>query len=220
MSKIKPHELPERYQAQIADKTVDDVKQPAQQEVEKAQRKAEYEKWELEFAMQLSANNIHHWEREYRFVLPGGQSGAGWKFDFAFPDVKVAIEIEGGIWRPGGGAHSRPQNIERDIKKYNAALRMGWAVYRLTPEMVKSGSELDNIEGLIQSRRKAGKEYPNPAILAPRLAKCKSCEKEIFWMKTHHGNNIPVDPPVSRDDRIFDRDLHTCHFDTCEHGTA
>lgn len=53
------------------------------------------------------------------------------KFDFAFLEAMVAIEFEGGIWLKGGGAHSRPKAIERDIEKYGLAQSMGWKVIRL-----------------------------------------------------------------------------------------
>ena len=57
-----------------------------------------------------------------------------WQFDFAWPDRKIAVEQEGGIWRKGGGAHSHPLNIERDIAKYNAAALLGWRILRYAPE--------------------------------------------------------------------------------------
>lgn len=59
-----------------------------------------------------------------------------WKFDVAWPKIRIAIEVEGGIWKPGGGAHSRPANIMRDMEKYNAATMLGWRVLRFTPEQV------------------------------------------------------------------------------------
>jgi hypothetical protein len=31
-----------------------------------------------------------------------------WRFDMAFPDHRIALEVDGGIWRKGGGAHSHP----------------------------------------------------------------------------------------------------------------
>lgn len=57
-----------------------------------------------------------------------------WQLDFAWPDYKIAVEQEGGIWRKGGGAHSHPLNIERDIEKYNAAALLGWRILRYAPE--------------------------------------------------------------------------------------
>jgi hypothetical protein len=61
-----------------------------------------------------------------------------WRFDYALPLIKVAIEIEGGIWREGGGAHSHPLNIQRDIEKYNEAAVLGWRVLRVVPEQFEA----------------------------------------------------------------------------------
>jgi len=80
-------------------------------------------------------------ETEYKFH-PERQ----WRFDYAWPDKdkKVAVEIEGGIWRrtPWGnaaGAHSRPKNIIRDMEKSNAAQKLGWRVFRFTPQQLRKG---------------------------------------------------------------------------------
>jgi len=56
------------------------------------------------------------------------------RFDYAWPEQRLALEIEGGIWRKGGGAHSHPQNIERDIEKYSEAAVLGWRIVRAAPE--------------------------------------------------------------------------------------
>lgn len=55
-----------------------------------------------------------------------------WRFDFALPDQKVAIEIDGGAWV--AGRHNRPVGFERDIEKLNAAAFHGWTVFRATPK--------------------------------------------------------------------------------------
>jgi hypothetical protein len=57
-----------------------------------------------------------------------------WAFDYASLAHMIAIEIEGGIWRPGGGAHSHPTAIVRDLQKYNAATLIGWRVLRYQPQ--------------------------------------------------------------------------------------
>jgi len=62
-----------------------------------------------------------------------------WRFDFAWPDYKVALECDGGIWKKGGGAHSRPAGIVRDIDKGNAAVLLGWRVIRAAPEDINVG---------------------------------------------------------------------------------
>ena len=62
-------------------------------------------------------------EREYRF------SERGWRFDFALPEQRIAIEIEGGLYR---GRHTQAKGFIEDCHKYNAATMAGWRVIRLT----------------------------------------------------------------------------------------
>lgn len=54
-----------------------------------------------------------------------------WRFDFAWPDVRLALEVEGGVWT--GGRHTRGSGFLGDVEKYNAAAVMGWRVLRCTP---------------------------------------------------------------------------------------
>jgi hypothetical protein len=51
-----------------------------------------------------------------------------WRFDFAFPEVMIALEIEGGVWTKG--RHTRGTGFINDIGKYNEATMMGWRVLR------------------------------------------------------------------------------------------
>ncbi len=45
---------------------------------------------------------------------------------------------------------------------------------------------------------------------------CKGCGDDIVWLKTMKGKNIPVDADtVVSNEEIFDKDTHTCHFETC-----
>ena len=56
-----------------------------------------------------------------------------WRFDYAFPAHKVAVEIEGGVWTKG--RHTRGKGYTNDIKKYNEATVLGWRIIRMTPGM-------------------------------------------------------------------------------------
>jgi hypothetical protein len=72
--------------------------------------------------------------REYRFH-PTRQ----WKFDLAFPEKKVGIEYQGGIFLPGGGGHQRTRGIVRDMEKFNEAQMLGWKVLLFGPDEVREG---------------------------------------------------------------------------------
>lgn len=69
--------------------------------------------------------------REHRFH-PTRQ----WRFDFAWPDHRVALEIDGGT--SGGGRHVRVQGFRADCEKLNEAQLLGWIVIRADAKQVKS----------------------------------------------------------------------------------
>lgn len=69
-----------------------------------------------------------------------------WRFDWAFPSERIAIEVEGGAWI--GGRHTRGAGYIKDMEKYNAAVLRGWRVLRFTPAQVADGSALKAIESL------------------------------------------------------------------------
>jgi len=73
-------------------------------------------------------------EREYRFAAPPLPR---WRFDFAYPGIKLAIECDGGTW--SGGRHVRGAGYQRDAEKFNAASRLGWCVFHYTGSMIRSG---------------------------------------------------------------------------------
>ena len=76
------------------------------------------------------------YELEYRF-----HPTRRWRFDAAFPTLKVAAEIDGGAWTQG--RHTRGRGFISDQEKTNEAQLLGWQVYRFVPADVKSGKFLD-----------------------------------------------------------------------------
>ena len=90
-----------------------------------------------EFAWQLvtSGKPITGYEREYRFH-PCRQ----WRFDFAWPAQKVAVEVEGGTWI--AGRHNTGTGMENDCEKYAEAMCLGWIVLRVTTRQVRQGKAL------------------------------------------------------------------------------
>lgn len=100
-------------------------------------------------------------EREYRFAaIATGGTGKGvrvrlkdagvrdWRFDFAWPELMIAVEAEGGTYT--NGRHTRGTGFEEDCIKYGEAMKLGWSVYRCTGGMIKSGVAINTIEILIK----------------------------------------------------------------------
>ena len=56
------------------------------------------------------------------------------RFDFAWPHKKIALECEGAVWV--GGRHTRGTGFIKDCQKYNLAVLNGWKVMRYTPDMI------------------------------------------------------------------------------------
>jgi hypothetical protein len=55
-----------------------------------------------------------------------------WRFDYAWVDQKVALEVEGGVWT--NGRHTRGAGFLADVCKYNRAAVLGWRLLRCTPK--------------------------------------------------------------------------------------
>lgn len=84
------------------------------------------------FAYQLKAFAFPTPECEFVF-----KNGRRWRFDFAWPERLIAVEIEGGSWI--NGAHGRGKHFESDCEKYAEATILGWRVLRFTTNMVRDG---------------------------------------------------------------------------------
>jgi very-short-patch-repair endonuclease len=61
-----------------------------------------------------------------------------WRFDVAFPDAKLAVEIDGGAWSKG--RHVRGKGFIEDQRKTNAAAILGWRVLRFVWDDLENGS--------------------------------------------------------------------------------
>ena len=108
-------------------------------------------------------------EEEYRF-----HPTRRWRFDFAYPELKLAIEIEGSVFGRNvvcrncgkavtrvlkggrtvtvreGGRHTSGAGYEKDCEKYNNAARLGWKVLRFSTTM-KLNDVIDTIKATIVS---------------------------------------------------------------------
>lgn len=95
------------------------------------------------FAQQIAAYGMQEPEREHMF-----HPVRRWRFDFAWPDLRLAAEIEGGTWSQG--RHTSGAGFERDCWKYNEAALLGWCVLRFTGGMVKSGEAAGYVANTIK----------------------------------------------------------------------
>lgn len=90
--------------------------------------------------------------REYKF-----HPVRRWRFDYAIPSHKVAIEVEGGVWTQG--RHTRPKGFLGDMEKYNTATALGWRVLRVTPDTLTTGATLDLVRQTLSADEAS--LYPN-----------------------------------------------------------
>lgn len=105
--------------------------------------------------LQLAAADLPAPVREYRFA-----PGRRWRFDLAWPERALAVEVEGGTW--SGGRHTRPAGFRGDVEKYNSAALMGWAVLRVTADMVRDGSALALLEQALTLKRPTDRRRGHP----------------------------------------------------------
>lgn len=107
--------------------------------------------------------------REYRFCPPHR-----YRFDYAVPAARVALEVEGGVWKDVGGVvrygHVHPARYETDCRKYNLAQRLGWAVFRFTPQMLER-DPIDVIQPIIAFTH-FRLEHP-PVVPDPAVSPCR-----------------------------------------------
>ena len=87
----------------------------------------------------LRVNNLPQGEAEYQF-----HPTRKWRFDRAYPDVKLGIEVEGGMWTKS--RHRTGEGYTKDCEKYNQAVLLGWRVLRFTRSMLEDGSAIETIK--------------------------------------------------------------------------
>ncbi len=76
---------------------------------------------------------------ELRFAPP-----RKFRFDYAWPEYKLALEVEGGVYIQG--RHTRGSGFVKDKEKYNIATKLGWRLLRCTPQQLNTPEMLDTIK--------------------------------------------------------------------------
>lgn len=97
-------------------------------------------------AMASSGVGFPPFERDYRYV-----PGRKYEADMAFLEQRLLVEVQGGIWRRGGGAHSGGKAIERDIEKHQLAVIYRWHMLPVTTDQVTDGTALTIINEALRA---------------------------------------------------------------------
>ena len=121
-----------------------------------------------DFHSHLEEAFFYYWTENYPTTLFSTQyvfaSSKNYSFDFAWPNRKVALEIQG--YGPG---HSSRLGTKRDVEKHNLALTLQWKVVYLVSEHLKeeniheSCKTLRKLLGIFDADRQRG---PRPYIPA------------------------------------------------------
>ena len=64
-----------------------------------------------------------------------------WRFDIAWPSIKVAVEIHG-----GGFGHQSSAGRRADYEKWNAAAFMGWKLFHMETQNMFAAARLERVQ--------------------------------------------------------------------------
>ena len=78
--------------------------------------------------------------------------GRKWRIDFAIVDLKIGIEIDGGVWT--NGRHTRGKGFVDDMEKYNAAATLGWVILRFTPQDLNKITTFETVKKVVELKNK------------------------------------------------------------------
>lgn len=116
----------------------------AKTDLQKLHAESKRKKLEKQMAYQIKVAKLPKPEEEYIF-----HPDRKWRFDFAYPDLMIGIECEGGTWAKEAGRHNRGKGFRDDCIKYNEAALLGWRVLRFTSDLIAGGMALQVIEKAI-----------------------------------------------------------------------
>ena len=82
-----------------------------------------------------------------------------YQFDFAIPEIKLGVEIQGGTYIKGGN-HVSGAGYERDCKKNNLALLEGWWILRADCKMSGTPAFMSSVRTAVLMRINMRNRYP------------------------------------------------------------
>lgn len=102
---------------------------------------------EDKLGMQLAAAGFNAFKREF-CAIPGRR----FRWDFAWPDDKLLVEVHGGTFSRGKMGHNSGMGINRDCEKQNLAVLEGWRVMAVDFKHVNDGRALAWIQEFFRRR--------------------------------------------------------------------
>jgi very-short-patch-repair endonuclease len=77
-----------------------------------------------------------------------------WRFDIAWPDVKLAVELHGAVFAMG--RHSRGAGMGKDCEKSNSAQMLGWNILTYTNVDLREKPEqiIDEVAAFLACKQK------------------------------------------------------------------
>lgn len=113
-----------------------EVSTSARADLVKAAKRARSEKLERALAFHIRAAGLPSPTQQHRF-----HPTRAWRFDFAWPDRMLAVEMDGGLWMNGG--HSRGSGQLGDMEKQAEAVLLGWRLIRVTDRHLRTGQAIE-----------------------------------------------------------------------------
>jgi hypothetical protein len=74
-------------------------------------------------------------------------AGRKWRFDFAFPAERVAVEVQGGIFTRG--RHTRGAALVKEYEKWRAAAMLGWRILPCIPQQIYSTALVEELRAAL-----------------------------------------------------------------------
>ena len=118
-------------------------KQGKKNKVDTSKRKQQV--GELKKMVALHLIGLPDYKKEFKF-----HTTRKWRFDYSWPQIKVALEVHGGVHT--NGRHNRGAGFTEDRVKMNTAALDGWLVIEATTEQVKNGLMRQWVESAIAQR--------------------------------------------------------------------
>jgi hypothetical protein len=135
-----------------------------------------------------------------------------WQFDFAFPEVFIAIEIQG-----FGTGHTSYEGMKRDYDKHNAAMSVGWGIiYLMSRDLLplNISKTCCYIQSILEHRKKNGAflsavremmdEHPIPKSSTRRINNSIQAGRELL-SRTDQTTLPPRDNQILPTRRRFDK---------------